>query len=292
MQLVIRHFGASDHTKPPARNSSLDLNRERYKQAPVTRSPGSYHRKTKHNLGDVQRAGRNGDVDAMIHAIKGFELEMGLDQQDLEFKLNRKAVEEPAYCSGQVLQFTALSYMWGASFPAQEVWIEGCGQEGWLSVGKNLYNFLLLRRATVVRSVWFWIDRICNNQQDSVEKSAQVNQMSAVYARAHDVEVWLGPAFAGSDEAMDWLACTTWGDRGRLIQRDRVEPPPPDFDEEAKRHFTALKTIWNLPYWSRVWSVQGIPSAPALHHTPVDACRPVGTQFQTSTRANPVGPRI
>ncbi|KAH6661902.1 heterokaryon incompatibility, partial [Halenospora varia] len=49
----------------------------------------------------------------------------------------------------------------------------------------------------------FWIDAVCINQNDDVEKSWQVQQMMRIYKRADFVLVWLSPEPDDSDIAVD-----------------------------------------------------------------------------------------
>lgn len=111
-------------------------------------------------------------------------------------------------------------------------------------VRENLHNFLLATRDAVACSLWFWIDQIWIDQADDDEKGHQVNLMAEIYTRATKVEVWLGPAFPGSDPAMELL--------GQPIHSSK------DSTLGIEKHPLALGTIVNLPYWSRLWIVQEI----------------------------------
>lgn len=51
-----------------------------------------------------------------------------------------------------------------------------------------------------------WIDAICINQQDDLEKNHQVAMMSDIYQRALRVLVWLGESSEERDYALQW--CT------------------------------------------------------------------------------------
>ena len=42
------------------------------------------------------------------------------------------------------------------------------------------------------QSCWIFIDALCINQDDSLERSGQVNLMGAVYSNAEEVVAWLG----------------------------------------------------------------------------------------------------
>jgi hypothetical protein len=43
------------------------------------------------------------------------------------------------------------------------------------------------------RIPWIWIDTICINQSDMVEKSSAVSHMKETYGNAQVVVCWLGP---------------------------------------------------------------------------------------------------
>jgi hypothetical protein len=43
-----------------------------------------------------------------------------------------------------------------------------------------------------------WVDAICINQQDKVEKTAQVSRMHEIYSAASNVCIWLGVGETGA----------------------------------------------------------------------------------------------
>jgi hypothetical protein len=49
---------------------------------------------------------------------------------------------------------------------------------------------------------YFWIDAICINQGDDIEKGTQVKMMGEIYSRAQRVYSWLGPKDETSDEVL------------------------------------------------------------------------------------------
>lgn len=60
-----------------------------------------------------------------------------------------------------------------------------------MEVTNNAYEVLRVRQSFLTNR-WIWIDAICINQADPVEKSEQVWQMQEVYRRTSRVIVWLG----------------------------------------------------------------------------------------------------
>jgi hypothetical protein len=73
--------------------------------------------------------------------------------------------------------------------------------QGWLLVRSNLMSALRHLRYPD-RPRHLWIDAICVNQDDDMEKGSQVAVMGTIYANASAVIVWLGPAANGSDRAL------------------------------------------------------------------------------------------
>lgn len=71
-----------------------------------------------------------------------------------------------------------------------------------ISVGRNLAIALrYLRDSRKERHLW--VDALCINQGDDVEKSKQVQSMSSIYSKAERVISWLGEGTPEIDHAMD-----------------------------------------------------------------------------------------
>ncbi|OAG05795.1 HET-domain-containing protein, partial [Paraphaeosphaeria sporulosa] len=60
-----------------------------------------------------------------------------------------------------------------------------------LFVTKNCVDIINLSRR-LSRPFHIWIDAICINQDDTLEKGKQVSLMSEIYRKAIQVNVWLG----------------------------------------------------------------------------------------------------
>ncbi|KAF4635100.1 hypothetical protein G7Y89_g3001 [Cudoniella acicularis] len=73
-----------------------------------------------------------------------------------------------------------------------------------LAVTQNLCDALVHLRYPSKPRV-FWIDAICVDQQNLMERSAQVQRMGEVYTLAHRVVVWLGPQDDSSTYAIELL---------------------------------------------------------------------------------------
>jgi hypothetical protein len=86
-----------------------------------------------------------------------------------------------------IVTYDALSYTWGNSLPSIACVCDG--NETLLR--DNLDSALrYLRRPQHDRYVW--IDFLCINQEDLVEKSVQIPRMRSIYSKASTVIIWLG----------------------------------------------------------------------------------------------------
>ena len=98
------------------------------------------------------------------------------------------------------LSYEALFYAWG-----QPVFPEVLHtHKGILKITDNLALALRsLRFEDGVR--YLWVDAVCINQNDSMEKSRQVAMMSVIYKSARQVICWLGQADESIGDAMETL---------------------------------------------------------------------------------------
>jgi hypothetical protein len=130
--------------------------------------------------------------------------------------------------------FIALSYAWGPPSPTHPIEVEGQN----FDIRENLYlalhsimgqqdEFLPKKSSTISILSWrsrksttpnifryfysaesastlplFWIDQICINQDDVIERSEQVRRMGELFSKASMVLSWLGPAGDASDTAI------------------------------------------------------------------------------------------
>jgi len=93
--------------------------------------------------------------------------------------------------------YQALSYMWGDETPRQghEITIAGIA----VPLRSNLHDALVTIRSHRQRDIlpgfdFLWIDSICIEQDNILEKNHQVQQMGQIYFQASRVLIWLGQA--------------------------------------------------------------------------------------------------
>lgn len=126
---------------------------------------------------------------------------------------------------------------------------------------RNLRNFRdPASEATtgVTRSFW-WIDAICINQEDVVERNQQVNLMTRIYKKAVGVHIWLGEQADDSEIAFQVAH--------QLAKQKPQGPGHPDVvypetsAEQRNIHRKALAKLCARPWWERVWVRQEVAVA-------------------------------
>lgn len=99
---------------------------------------------------------------------------------------------------------------------------------------------------------------ICINQDDTRERSSQVELMGRIWRQAQKAIVWLGEEL-DSAGAINWLhvlALTkTWCDRARLRYVS---------DAKFNAQWQALQNLLLRPWWTRAWTLQEFVIAPEL----------------------------
>ena len=100
--------------------------------------------------------------------------------------LRGKGGQVPIIVDGnEIKEYSALSYVWGESRPQCQIKLDGKA----VHFRPNLYYFLFYARGDTSR--FWWIDAICINQADDLEKSSQVRRMTEIFENARMVCVWL-----------------------------------------------------------------------------------------------------
>lgn len=184
--------------------------------------------------------------------------------------------------------YKALSYCWGSEDKPYSIVVNGKG----LPVTTSLYEALGYLREIDTKTP-LWIDAICINQNDTVEKTFQVAQMRQIYRNAQLVVAWLGPSANDSDDAMRWIQQTgqqaiklgiggTEGIHLRNILKASLHGAQSDLAPEVqgflkslwcslsddlsvgKDHLGSLIEFFHRSYWRRVWVVQEAYNARAL----------------------------
>ncbi|KAK3675353.1 Folylpolyglutamate synthetase [Recurvomyces mirabilis] len=95
--------------------------------------------------------------------------------------------------------YEALSYIWSDREDGQVLFDLGIVCDGReIRVTKSAHNAMTAFRLPD-RDRALWIDAICINQQDDVERTQQVSIMAQIYSAAAGVLIWLGPDSEAKD---------------------------------------------------------------------------------------------
>ncbi|KAH7303227.1 heterokaryon incompatibility protein-domain-containing protein [Stachybotrys elegans] len=175
------------------------------------------------------------------------------------------------------VRFTAVSYTWGD--PSNRVQLP-CGSS-FLSITTSLYE-ALGEIINVSPHEALWIDQICINQEDHLEKAVQVGKMDVIYDKAETVLAWLGPAGPTTAAGVDFvkkvgeIALPTATD---IFRRDSGDDEDGSnklekteeysletsrelgipFDDEPS--WEAFSNFFDRPWFERMWTVQEIIQA-------------------------------
>lgn len=169
---------------------------------------------------------------------------------------------------GEVLKYMtiyeALSYTWGNSSNSTEAYIQdSSGGFATIKIRANLISALKYLRLTH-QTRTLWVDALCINQKDILERNSQVPRMDKVYKFATSVIVWLGEAANGSDQAIltvEHLSHQIEITRQNTIgEAPEAEEPhwwnpviPLPYKDET---WDSLAAILIRPWFDRLWVVQ------------------------------------
>ncbi|KAL8903800.1 MAG: hypothetical protein Q9207_003692 [Kuettlingeria erythrocarpa] len=119
------------------------------------------------------------------------------------------------------------------------------GAERTLLVTEN--PFLFLRRATCAgTSEAWWIDAICINQEDVLERSGQVRKLGDIYAAAIKVIIWLGDEDEYTAPALQLLNILASVDTNKLVRADSLA----QYDEAESKSRELLGMNIDQTYWT------------------------------------------
>lgn len=153
------------------------------------------------------------------------------------------------YRLGFAPQYKTISYAWGTARDRtilREISIDGDRRH----ITKSVFEVLHIMRCSY-KPVTIWIDYLCINQADELEKDSQIPLMPRIYSDSSEVVVWLGHSKT-ADLAISLI------DRLFLINRIRAPSKtlyPYGVSTESAR---ALKRMFKTRWFGRVWVVQEI----------------------------------
>jgi len=133
--------------------------------------------------------------------------------------------------------YTALSYTWGSMANPNVIELNGIS----FTVGHNLWSFLKEMRFQQQYHV-YWIDAICIDQRNILERNHQVQLMRQIYSNANAVSIWLG--------SIDQFPYVKWGMEFLATGKSARSC--------TKNQARGIAELCSRDYWSRVWIIQEI----------------------------------
>lgn len=172
------------------------------------------------------------------------------------------------------LKYIALSYVWGLEMSQTSLVVNGTD----FKATANLFDFLVrYRKISYIVPQWelanlpLWIDAVCINQEDILERNSQVQMMGSIYRSATRTISWLGPDDSDSETAMKVMRDIFPKVNDSIRKQDLLAWLDPEQTNLWQRNsqradrstFTSGNTFWDScrdmlsrPYFSRSWITQ------------------------------------
>ncbi|KAI0532786.1 heterokaryon incompatibility protein-domain-containing protein [Xylaria digitata] len=171
------------------------------------------------------------------------------DDDDIHIRIRSTALKEVNN------EFEALSYTWG---DIQNTKTISCDEtNASLQVSSNCYDALRrLRLKYVARTLW--IDAICIDQKNDLERSSQIKIMGRIYATAEASVIFLGDHDPESESLFRYLCNGNGSTRKQSVVR-------------------GIEKLFDRPWFSRIWVVQELANAQSASFLCGHDTLPVGT---------------
>jgi hypothetical protein len=98
-----------------------------------------------------------------------------------------------------------------------------------------------------------WVDAICIDQRNGVEKISQIRLMGDIYRRSSQVLVWLGDIISPLNEIQvkDFFDFMTW-----VASMKNTDPTLSSIDfnieKDLESHLSVLKSTMETTWWTRI----------------------------------------
>lgn len=212
----------------------------------------------------TERNSRHYDQLPSKDSIRLIQLQAAVHSEPISFSLAITSFPDSS-------PYHALSYCWG---DAGDVVQTECNNEPFY-VTSNLYS-ALQRLRSFYGHCRFWVDAICINQHNAVERSDQVAIMRQIYKCAERVDVWLGcsdtdtvtAVSAIENLAIQWCSSAYGPDsRAGWVERLRMEDDSgkvlasiPDIAEGSEDYWKVTGDLFRRPWFTRLWVIQEVQS--------------------------------
>lgn len=159
-------------------------------------------------------------------------------------------------------QYNALSYCWGGDFNRSAS--IRCNRREMMITSillEALQDLIVLHRGGVE---WIWIDQVCINQADVLERGRQVDMMRAIYQTSEGTIIWLGTKIPGIESVKPLLEKLSHLyhrdlDPGGTRKRRRYtmdEYKAIDLPHPEDLSWSILGDIFSRPWFVRAWVIQ------------------------------------
>ena len=155
--------------------------------------------------------------------------------------------------------FYALSYAWVDDTifsnldPSQQTRISIDGRE--VALGDNLAAALEAWQGHKFRHIPLWVDFLCIDQDNIVERNHQVLRMHSIYKKAAVVTVWIGPESHESSLAWDFMPLFSQEAEDLDWVRRTI------CQHSFSREWKAVDHLLHRSWWKRVWIIQEMVAA-------------------------------
>lgn len=199
-------------------------------------------------------------LDLQTRSFRLLRLLSGSDNEEIECE-----IFEAVFQDEDLIPYEALSYAWGSPDTPHRIKLN----QKYLAITENLHVALHHLRSEVEDRI-MWIDAICIDQGNALERGHQVKQMGSIYSRAEQVIFWLGPAARDTDFTMSALkrverlsqekSSSSWllSDREWLRSWAMSQT---DWQDLAIKQCRGLDELLNRPWFSRTWVLQEVANA-------------------------------
>ena len=148
-------------------------------------------------------------------------------------------------------QFEALSYVWGDAKVTKTITVEGHSFHATVNLADALFHLRYADRPRLM-----WIDAVCIDQSNLIEREHQVALMGRIYTSADEVVVWLGKDDHQMIKAdLGMATIRAFGEDSRLHwDQEREQGIEKNLLDSV--HIASLCDLLQRPWWDRVWTVQ------------------------------------
>ncbi|KAH7355494.1 heterokaryon incompatibility protein-domain-containing protein [Pyrenochaeta sp. MPI-SDFR-AT-0127] len=154
-------------------------------------------------------------------------------------------------------EYEALSYVWGNYGERMKIIVSACS----VFITPNLHAALIrLRYPGKIRTLW--IDQLCIEQDDNIEKASQVALMRDIYRQCLRCIIWLGEISESlsnfsthdAEAVFEFLRTVAVAENSPIHELPTLFQDTID-GENARKAFSAFAMYGNS-WWTRIWTVQ------------------------------------